>query len=409
LMKRIIFSIVVALIMVLVLLPNAVLEASLPEKEVSGAFTVGHASPSVNSVKLYNSAGTTEVTSMTPQTQYMFKVDVTSPHGMNHLKFLRVIVFYYAGTPKFPGPQVLLVSNATSGQLNVVVNNVSDFVIGNNVRIADTLSGEYNTIASIAGTTLTMTTNLTNSYATANRATVTNFYDQPTTPDSQTLANFNWDLITNTWSANYPSTHGATTWSIGTFTKPTVLTDSNFVFTGQFTPGKVARAGNWYIRVRTSDDENFEARGNTSSITMNTYDEIVLGTGSLDWGGVPVGLDYATSPNPLPVTLTYIANGNYNKYVSSSNWAGGTYTAYLEPSGTPTVQDRFSLKAVIGSNTHFVQAVDGSHAYGTTMDVTGTQTYEEGDAPVASMSLKLFTSFQADTYQGLITYYITTR
>jgi hypothetical protein len=43
------------------------------------------------------------------------------------------------------------------------------------------------------------------------------------------------------------------------------------------------------------------------------------------------------------------------------------------------------------------------------MDNTGTLTYEYGDRPAASMALKLNSTFDTDTYQGEIVYYIITR
>jgi len=142
---------------------------------------------------------------------------------------------------------------------------------------------------------------------------------------------------------------------------------------------------------------------------MNPYDEIVLNTGSLDWGGVNPGLGFTDSPNPLNITIKYIANGNYSKYVSSSNWAGGSYTATLDNDGSAGVKDHFALQAVIGSNTQYVRVVDGSHAYGTLMDNTGILTYEAGDNPASTMALKLNASFDPDTYSGSMTYYIITR
>jgi len=68
-----------------------------------------------------------------------------------------------------------LASNASSGQKNVVVSNGTgvNFWIGKIVNISDTSASEQNTIASISGDTLTMVTNLSNTYTTAHLAKIT--------------------------------------------------------------------------------------------------------------------------------------------------------------------------------------------------------------------------------------------
>jgi hypothetical protein len=412
-MKRLIISVIIALILLVALMPAAITAAGDPSGSANGTFVIGRHSAQVNSVKLFNSSGTTEVTSMTPQTQYQFKVDVTNVNGLDYLTTLRVIVFYYNGTPTFPDVPIAISTNASSGQKNIVVDNAANFIVGHNVLIKNTTLNEYGVIASILGNTLTLVNNLTNTYTTTARSTVTDMNDMPVTGNSQTLAQFNWNESTNSWMApSYPPApgdNGTTTWSIGAFTTPTptqLANDSNFVFTGQFTPGKVATAGNWYIRVRTTDLENYDGRGNTGALIMNSYDEIDLTTGSLDWGGVDPGLQFTTPPNPLPVTVKYISNGNYSKFVSSSNWTGATHTAILDNTGAASSKDYFSLQSVIGAHTQYVT---DTVPYGTLMDNTGTLTNEYGDRPSASMALKLNSSFDQDTYQGNITYYIITR
>jgi hypothetical protein len=344
----------------------------------------------------------------------MFKVDVTDLNSLAHLTALRVIVFYNNGTPTFPGAGILLTSDAAAGQKIVMVANPSGFVAGNNVLIKIATITEYNVVASVnIGTnTLTMTNNLVNSYTVANRATVTNMNDAPVFASSQTVANFNWNSSSNSWSSLYPPVsgdNGTSTWQSGTFTKPTDFSQNNFVFTGQFTPGKVATAGSWYIRVRVNDEWNYDGRANTAAITMNPYDEIVVSTGSLDWGGVSPGLTFTDPGSTQNITIRYIASGNYTKYVSSSNWVGGNFTATLDSDGSAGAKDHFALRSVIGGNTYYVRVVDGTYVYGTLMDSIGTQTYEYGDRPAATVALKLNSSFDPDTYLGTIIYYIITR
>jgi len=142
---------------------------------------------------------------------------------------------------------------------------------------------------------------------------------------------------------------------------------------------------------------------------MNTYDEIVLSTGSLNWGQLTPGggfKGFNNSATPLPITVKYIANGNYSKYVSSGDWMGSLHTATLDGTGAASLKNYFSLQAVIGA---FTQFVTSTAPYGTLMDNTGTLTYEYGDRPDASMALKLNSAFDTDSYQGTIVYYIITR
>jgi len=414
-MKRLFISILVALTMVIGLLPTGVFAAGVPSGSSTGTFTVGAEPPVINSVKLYDATGTTEVLAMTPQTQYMFKIDVTNLNGLNYLTKMEVNIFYYNGTPTWPDPAVALTSDAAAGQKNVVVANAAGFVVGHNVMVKDLVNVEDNVIASIAGNTLTMTNNLANTYTLANKATATDFNDIPVGGDSQDLGEFRWDITSNSWTSSYPpheGDSGSTSWSSGLFTTPSagqLANDNNFVFTGQFTPGKVTTAGTWWIRSRITDTQNRDVRGHTGALTMNAYDEIVLSTGSLNWGQLTPGggfKGYNNSVTPLPITVRYIANGNYNKYVSSGNWLGSTHTATLDGTGAASPKNYFSLQAVIGANTQYVTS---TAPYGTLMDNTGTLTYEYGDRPDASMALKLNTTFDTDTYQGDIVYYIITR
>ena len=312
-------------------------------------------------------------------------------------------------------PRVALTSDAAAGQKNVVVANAAGFVVGHNVLVKDLAANEDNVIASIAGNTLTMTNNLAHTYTLTNKATATDFNDIPVGGNSQVLGEFSWNILSNSWTSSYPpavSDNGTTTWSSGIFTTPSpaqLASDNNFVFTGQFTPGKVATAGTWYVRSRVTDTENRDVRGHTGALTMNPYDEIVLSTGSLNWGQLTPGggfKGYNNLPTPLPITVRYIANGNYNKYVKSGNWGGSAHTATLDDTGAASAKDYFSLQAVIGTNTNYVTS---TAPYGTLMDNTGTLTYEYGDRPAASMALKLNSTFDTDTYQGDIVYYIITR
>ena len=423
-MKKLIISIVVAFTLMLGLLPTGILAATSGSS--SGSFSIQHEIPTVNSVALYDSTGVTPETSMTPLTQYQFKVDVTDLNSIGNLTSLNIVLFYLSGTPSWPGPQIFLTGTATSGLLVVPVANTSSFTVRHPVRIADTggTQSEYNTIASItANTSLTMTTALAHTYTVANNAAVTDFGNMPTTPDSQNCAMFSWTKSSGVWSAvaSYPPAagdSGTTTWSFLSYTAPTDNTASEFVFTGNFIPGKVATAGvgKWYIRARVTDTQNYDSRAYTPAITMNPYDEIDLNTTTLAWGSVVPGMGFGTTPNPKSVTVTYIANGPYAKYVSSNNWTGYTYTATLDGTGGASGTNHFSLQAAIGATTGYVSTVTGPNPYGTLIDDTGVLTYEAGDnfsgttgSYLSTMSLALNAVFNTDTYSGTIIYAITTR
>ncbi|MEA3346957.1 MAG: hypothetical protein U9Q21_02570 [Candidatus Auribacterota bacterium] len=62
------------------------------------------------------------------------------------------------------GRESNLSASAASGQKNVVVFSISEFDVGDPVYISDSSNAELNTVASKAGSTLTMATNLQNTY-----------------------------------------------------------------------------------------------------------------------------------------------------------------------------------------------------------------------------------------------------
>jgi hypothetical protein len=79
-----------------------------------------------------------------------------------------------------------LTANAASGQKDVAVTDASLFAASDPVVISDDNASENNAIASIAGNTLTMTTNLANTYTTAANGKVNRKEDYIEDTDSQT-------------------------------------------------------------------------------------------------------------------------------------------------------------------------------------------------------------------------------
>jgi len=67
--------------------------------------------------------------------------------------------------------------NAAAAQPDVIVDDGTQFTVGESVRIYDDLAGETNSILGIVGNTLTMTNNLANNYTTANNGRVREIHD----------------------------------------------------------------------------------------------------------------------------------------------------------------------------------------------------------------------------------------
>ncbi len=62
--------------------------------EAAADFTVSNEAPTVSAVGLYQTNYTTEVTAMTPQTEYAVKITVTDSNSLNDLDMVKVTIFY---------------------------------------------------------------------------------------------------------------------------------------------------------------------------------------------------------------------------------------------------------------------------------------------------------------------------
>ena len=143
---------------------------------------------------------------------------------------------------------------------------------------------------------------------------------------------------------------------------------------------------------------------------MNWYGEISVGAALVDWGEVPLGLtsDNATA-NPQTAGVTYIANGDYNEEVSSTDWTGTTQNVTLNTTGTEPLTNpgEFGLKAswhnVLADNV----TVTENPAYATIRSDQAI-TDETGNIESSnSLWLSLSTSGIApETYSGTIWYRI---
>ena len=197
------------------------------------------------------------------------------------------------------------------------------------------------------------------------------------------------------------------TWVLGSCVPPDDLSGE---FQFKFTVGKVATeaaTGKWQIAAKVTDDSSqtdWEAEAAAS--TMNWYGEISGVSGTVSWGLVNPGMDFAEgdpSEEALNVTVKYVSNGAFDEKVKSGNWAG-------VPSGTATLSanatsaNEFALKADDTGTLTSAVVVD---ATGVAIDETGALTEEVGhDAAANALWLKLNATFTKATYSGTITYII---
>jgi hypothetical protein len=203
-----------------------------------------------------------------------------------------------------------------------------------------------------------------------------------------------------------------TTWALGTCVEPTTLADP---FKFLFTVGKVATeatggaADDWQIAAKVTDDSAQTAwAADSNGSTMNWYGEISGVSGTVSWGLVNPGMDFAEgdpSEEALGVTIKYISNGAFDEKVKSGDWAGvPSGTATLATDGIPDAANEFALKADDTGTLTSAVVVD---ATGVAIDDTGALTEEAGhDAAANALWLKLNATFTKAVYTGTITYII---
>jgi len=247
-----------------------------------------------------------------------------------------------------------------------------------------------------------------------NTVKVTIFYDTdgdndpgdvPGTGDTQNAAILTCTVgYTPSWQID-PST--STTWVLvtGNCVQPT-LTGIAGDFWFHFKPGKVAaKATDWDAYSVASDGKTSPgALYDSSGYDMNWYCEISVNTVSVNFNSVDLGSDFGDN-QVTDISITYIANGAYNKQVkASSPWDAGANQVSLEATGNPG-DGQFSLKAYY--NTTLGDAVLVLSTGYTTFG-TGTQTGESGiTEDTNTLWLKLGASgIPGVTYSGTIYYQI---
>jgi hypothetical protein len=183
-----------------------------------------------------------------------------------------------------------------------------------------------------------------------------------------------------------------------------------------FKPGTVARmntgSAEWDAEAKATRNPSQIGYNHVYGKDMNFYSEVSV-LGSVDWGEVDLGLKFEDAPpNSQPVSkVNYIANGDYNQEIKSSDtWTGVTDNVTLDNDGNnPPADGMFALKAKIDSTLTGAVVVKASTS--SVLDNTPDITEEAGD-DVFTNNLWLSlseTGIEPETYTGAIYYEIANR
>ncbi|MCJ7654377.1 MAG: hypothetical protein MUO97_03590 [Dehalococcoidia bacterium] len=252
------------------------------------------------------------------------------------------------------------------------------------------------------------------------------FYDStggdpvaPDTPDTHTCAILTCTVSGPSWAI--ASGGPPTTWSIVELAcvQPANLnlTSGNWIFA--FKPGKVATentgAANWDAQGKATNKQAQSDDEYVRDKDMNFYGELTVGTPSVNWGSVDLGLIFSDEADSREtgISVNYIANGNYEEDIKSEDWDDGggetlTLRDWSDDDNPPDAASEFALK---GNDINaLVSAITVTTVYKDTDD-TGTMTEEAGDT-IATNTLWLSLSASGilpGTYTGDIYYQITDR
>jgi hypothetical protein len=314
-------AIAIALVAALSLLLTPAAYAA--EGTTQGSFGAASQAPTVDSIEIFSDSGCTVVAdSMNPLTPYWCKVQVTSPNKLKHLNEVKATLFYNnSGNPSMVAPgaadtQTCAILTCSIGGPSGYVQTFSILPLG-----------------------------------------------------------------------------GGTTWVLGSCTAPLNLNVTTGEWIFAFTPGKVATEA---TGAASPGPDVWDAQGKATNRNSQTDDEYVRGkfmncyseitvTGLVDWGDVPLGLTfedatYNPRPNPDDISITYIANGDYESDIKSTDWTtSDNETVVLDELGgnPPSSAGQFALLA----SWHEVPSSDNvtvqKNAY-TPMYVAGTITPEAG-------------------------------
>ncbi len=229
-------------------------------------------------------------------------------------------------------------------------------------------------------------------------------FDAITAGNATTAIIYTWTESSGSFAFTEES---GSSWAEGSSSAPSSL-PGDFEF--KFTVGKIATettgSANWQIAAKVLDDDpntTFAYDADTGTNDMNFYSEIVVASGSVDWGTVASGMDFIEGdPSEENVgSITYIANGTYNKKVSTTaNWST---TAILDEAGSCSNPNEFALKA---DDTGTLSSAVLVTTAGATIG-SGTITGESGSTDATNgLWLKLASAFAGGSFSGTITYTI---
>ena len=272
-------------------------------------------------------------------------------------------------------------------------------------------------------TTITVPVTDSNTLADVNEVKVKLFHDTVSgdpdesgyTADGVNCAVLTWTRSGSLWAIGQGT---CTTWDIdeaGCEAGTDAETTDNWVFS--FKVGKVATESpgttddDWDIYVKATDAAPESGYAYLRDKEMNWYGGISTpNPATAEWGTVTPGLDFAEDTQEKgPISIIYIANGDYDQKVKTTNtWTGDpSGTATLDPSGNCINANQFALKADDAITITNAVLVDTS---GISIDNSGTQTGETGDTEANNtLWLKLASVFSHATYSGTITFTIENR
>lgn len=185
-------------------------------------------------------------------------------------------------------------------------------------------------------------------------------FDAQTSPSNTGYQEIVWDRATNTVStsnlANTSWTYPSHIVPSNTYLANVQNTSFDFVFTVKV--GKAAtetkNAARWHVAVLTTDTANYDFyRAYTDNgkpgIFMNWYGEVSTDPVTIDWGAVPLGLDFdddlAEKSLGESAKVKYISNGVYTTGIKATKTWSTTLGSTLALAENTVKEDTFALKA----------------------------------------------------------------
>ncbi len=179
-------------------------------------------------------------------------------------------------------------------------------------------------------------------------------------PESSSYEEIIWTRSNN---AIYSSSQSDSTWQFPSSVLPTnsFLADNkntsfDFVFT--VNPGKVSTEttgdARWHVAVLTTDTANYAnfkayTDKGVPGLFMNWYGEVYADPVTVEWGSVPLGMNFEDDPARQTLGVgkgvNYISNGFFTAGIKASTTWSTTQGSSLTLASTTAKENTFSLKA----------------------------------------------------------------